>query len=164
MKVAINTCFGGFGLSPLAIQRYAELKGRMCFFFRSAKGDDGGIDFDRYDGPLTLAQVNKESLFFLAFDISNPNETCVFPDNWHSPPSDEKQKCNDNYWQHVLPSGRDLERNDPLLIQVIEELGSKKASGRCAQLAIIEIPDDVEWEIEEYNGNEHIAERHRTWH
>jgi hypothetical protein len=30
-------------------------------------------------------------------------------------------------------------------------------------LEIVEIPDDVEYTIEEYDGLEHIAEKHRTW-
>jgi len=30
-------------------------------------------------------------------------------------------------------------------------------------LRIIEIPDGVEWQIEEYDGDEWIAEKHRTW-
>ena len=53
-------------------------------------------------------------------------------------------------------------RSDPLLIQVIEEMG-KKSFGSYATLTIIEIPDDVDFVIEEYGGNEHIAEAHRTW-
>lgn len=53
-------------------------------------------------------------------------------------------------------------RNDPDLIAVIEEFGSK-ADGWAAVLKIVEIPDDVEWQIEEYGGREHIAEKHRTW-
>lgn len=57
---------------------------------------------------------------------------------------------------------RDIPRNDPLLIQVVEELGPK-ANGACAKLEIVEVPDDVEWEIEEYDGSEHVAEAHRTW-
>jgi hypothetical protein len=28
---------------------------------------------------------------------------------------------------------------------------------------VIEIPDDVEWIIVDYDGMEHIAEKHRTW-
>ena len=57
---------------------------------------------------------------------------------------------------------RDIERHDPILVQVVEELG-KDASGRCADLRVVDIPDDVEWEIEEYDGNEWVAEKHRTW-
>lgn len=57
---------------------------------------------------------------------------------------------------------RDIERDDPLLIQVVEELG-EAANGRCAALKIVEIPSDVEWQIEEYDGLEHVAEKHRIW-
>jgi len=57
---------------------------------------------------------------------------------------------------------RDIPRNDPLLIKVIEELG-RDASGIAADLDIIEIPDGVEWEIEEYDGDEWVSEKHRTW-
>lgn len=55
-----------------------------------------------------------------------------------------------------------FERNDPALIQVVEELG-EDANGRYSSLKIIEIPDDVDWYIGEYDGREHVAERHRTW-
>ena len=57
---------------------------------------------------------------------------------------------------------RDLDRDDPVLVAVVEEMG-KEANGFCAELKVIEIPDDVEWEVEEYDGLEWIAEKHRTW-
>jgi len=56
----------------------------------------------------------------------------------------------------------DIARNDPALIQCIETLGSA-ASGRYSDIKIVEIPSDVDWYIEEYDGLEHVAERHRTW-
>tara|TARA_R110002020_G_scaffold49904_2_gene141708 strand:- start:150 stop:530 length:381 start_codon:yes stop_codon:yes gene_type:complete len=60
----------------------------------------------------------------------------------------------------------DVNRHDcrelPLRVAVVEALG-EKASGEYALLRVIEIPDDVIWEIKEYDGNEHIAEVHRTW-
>ena len=58
---------------------------------------------------------------------------------------------------------RDIERNDPVLVKVVEELGSK-SFGFAANLKIVEIPDDVDFVIQEYDGSEHIAEAHRTWH
>lgn len=58
----------------------------------------------------------------------------------------------------------DIPRDDPVLIQVIEELGSDRVSGPCARIEIIEIPDDVNWFVEEYDGSEWVAERHRTWY
>lgn len=54
------------------------------------------------------------------------------------------------------------DRDDLDLISLVEELG-EKANGDCAELKILEIPDDVEWEIKEYDGNEWVAEIHRTW-
>lgn len=62
---------------------------------------------------------------------------------------------------HYL-SDRDIDRNDPALIQTVEELGDV-ANGFCSQLTIVEIPDDVKWQIEEHDGNEWVAEQHRTW-
>ena len=40
-------------------------------------------------------------------------------------------------------------RTNPLLIQVVEELG-EEASGRFGQLEIVDIPDGIQWEIDEY--------------
>jgi hypothetical protein len=54
-------------------------------------------------------------------------------------------------------------RTDPKLIEVVEKLG-EKANGSLAHLTIIEIPDDVEYTIENYDGMEHVAEVHRTWY
>lgn len=57
---------------------------------------------------------------------------------------------------------RDIERNDSVLVEVVEVLG-EKANGRCADLKVVEIPDGVDWQVEEYDGNEWVAEVHRTW-
>lgn len=56
----------------------------------------------------------------------------------------------------------DIERNDPVLIQVVQELGPQ-ANGQFSDLKVVEIPDDVKWLIVDYDGIEHIAEQHRTW-
>lgn len=56
----------------------------------------------------------------------------------------------------------EIERNDPVLIELFEELGDKICSW-AASFKIVEIPDDVEWEIEDYDGLEWVAEKHRTW-
>lgn len=89
MKIVINRCYGGFGLSEKALKLYEE-----------------------------LAQEN--------------------------------------------PNTYNFERNCPHLVQVVEQLG-KEANGDFSDLKIVEIPDGVEWCIEEYDGMEWVAEVHRTW-
>lgn len=56
----------------------------------------------------------------------------------------------------------DIERDDPYLVEVVKRLGAK-ANGAHASLKIVEIPADVSWHIAEYDGNEWVAEDHRTW-
>jgi hypothetical protein len=91
-RIVINTCYGGFGLSEVAEQRYKELAG-----------------------------------------ITNSD------------------------WSYY-----DVARNDAYLVQVVRELGSR-ANGRHSNLKIVEVPADVDWHITDYDGNEWVAEDHRTW-
>lgn len=57
---------------------------------------------------------------------------------------------------------RDVPRDDPYLVKIVRDMGMA-ANGAHANLKIVEIPGDVEWEIAEYDGNEWVAEKHRTW-
>lgn len=57
---------------------------------------------------------------------------------------------------------RNIPRDDTALVQTVEELGVL-ANGSFAKLKIVDVPDDVEWEIEDYDGLEWVAEKHRTW-
>lgn len=53
-------------------------------------------------------------------------------------------------------------RENPILIEVIETLG-ERANTLYSKLKIVEIPDDVKYEISDYDGMETIEEVHRTW-
>ena len=55
-----------------------------------------------------------------------------------------------------------IARDDVNLVAVVEELGPD-ANGDFAELRIVEIPWSVDWVVQEYDGQEWIAERHRTW-
>jgi hypothetical protein len=112
MKIVINTCYGGFGLSERAMELYAKKK-------------DWNLIIDDDQGFIKHYYIN--------------------------------EKNDNNYFYD-----REIARNDSTLIEVIEELGST-ANGSFAKLKIIDIPDDVEWDIEEYDGMEWVAEKHRTW-
>ena len=114
MKIVINKCFGGFGLSQEAVLLYGKKKG------------------------INIIKDKKKS---------NSLASHYYID----------EIKNGNYF-----SDRDIKRNDPALVEVVNELG-EKADGAYSELKIVDIPDDVEWIIEEYDGKEWIAEDHRTW-
>jgi hypothetical protein len=57
---------------------------------------------------------------------------------------------------------QDIDRDDTYLVRLVEEWG-ERAEDSFAQLKIVDIPADVDWIIQEYDGHEWIAERHRTW-
>ena len=54
----------------------------------------------------------------------------------------------------------DIDRSDPVLVEVVESLG---AASSDASLKIVEVPADVDCTIEDYDGAEWVAEVHRTW-
>jgi hypothetical protein len=57
---------------------------------------------------------------------------------------------------------RSIPRDDAHLIAVVELMGTD-ADNRFSELKIVDVPDDVNWYVEEYDGKEWVAERHRTW-
>lgn len=56
----------------------------------------------------------------------------------------------------------EIKRDDPMLVQTVLRLGGA-ANTPYSKLKVVEIPDDVEWTICEYDGSEWVAEAHRTW-
>ena len=62
-----------------------------------------------------------------------------------------------------MESEYDIARDNKRLVEFIENNSHIDASGEYAMLKIVEIPDDVEWVVEEYDGIEWVAEKHRVW-
>jgi len=139
MKVVVNRCYGGFGLSDKACEMVMKRKGLGCFRYKQTKYQyrDGVEEYTRYE-------------MFDATDIFGHYQTEDLGEKVSRLP-------NETYWY----CGR-LERDDVDLIAVVEELG-KEANGRFAQLEVVEIPDDVDWDIDNYDGIETIHEVHRSW-
>lgn len=73
----------------------------------------------------------------------------------------------DKYWYGYgyVKGGpsRGYSRTDADLVAAVEELGAK-ASGSCANLKVVEIPDGIEYYIDEYDGIESVHESHSSWH
>lgn len=59
-------------------------------------------------------------------------------------------------------SSRYIARDDPALVNTVRQLGSNSGSD-YATLKVVEVPAGIEWYIEEYDGKEWVAEKHRTW-
>lgn len=134
MKIVINRCWGGFGLSAKATKRLAELEGRECYFFVQ--------DYpSRKLTPISLEDADAEKKYWTTYDIPRPTVKSLY--------------------EHFISYGR-IERNDPKLIQVVEELG-EAASGSLSKLRIVEIPNGVDWEIDNYDGMESVKEVHQSW-
>ena len=122
MKVLVNKCFGGFGLSQEALERLVDL------------GVPESVDTDDAPEGFYIGRWSEKSLERRFSLLDGP---------------------------FFLPS-REEWRDHPLMIQVVEELGAA-ANGRFAELEIVEIPDDVQWGIDDYDGIETIHEKHRSW-
>jgi len=56
----------------------------------------------------------------------------------------------------------EIERTDPVLVEVVEQLGDL-ANGHYCKLKVVEVPDDVKWYIHDYDGIESVYEKHRIW-
>jgi len=156
MEIVLNKCYGGFGLSPKAIKRIAELQGKECYFFKDTFSPRGHI-------PITIEEA-ENYILFSAYSISNPDEFLREQKDWREMTIEEKQASNEKYDSVYLKSRYDYdERNDPILLQVMREIGESEASGKMAELKIVNIPDGVAWEIYDYDGIETAHETHASW-
>ena len=135
-KVVINACYGGFSLSPKAVRRLAEMDGRPCYFFER---DISGGALGRLM-PITEEQA-AEGLCWHAYDIPNPDEVLPSQEDWARMSMEERRATNAAWDAHTL-GDRDIARDDPRLIQVIEELANQPSSVRI--LVLTSFADDRE--------------------
>lgn len=137
MKVVINKCFGGFGLSEAAIQAYARKKG------------------------LTLYPEKDRFNLTTYFTVPKSDRVVELPGGWNSHSFEQRAAYNKAYREQVLYD-RDIPRDDKDLVSVVEELGDK-CNTQYSKLSVVNVPDGVAWEISDCGGLEHVAEKHRTW-
>ena len=120
MKIVVNKCFGGFGLSDLAHEKLIQ----------------AGIPHYK-----TWEEIPKGDAPYVV-DSDSPTD----------------------YFGRYYSNFRDYDkRSHPLLIQVIESIGEGAASGPLSSLRIIDIPDDISFEIDDYDGIETVHETHNSW-
>ena len=61
-----------------------------------------------------------------------------------------------------LWSDKNIARDDPILVALVREMG-EAVNSNFAYLQVVKVPGDVEWVIDEYDGLEWVAEKHRVW-
>lgn len=125
-KIVYNACYGGFSISDEAVERYAEIKGITLY-----------ADNDKWGNNYYLCPVE------------DYNDICFQEEN--SPVSPERYARS----SALYFSRRDIDRADPVLAQVVEELGDR-ANGDFAKLEIEEVPTGTLYRIDEYDGMENV--------
>jgi len=133
MKVILNKCYGGFGVSVEGYELYCKKKGATANWY------------ERIGNKLVKSE-DPNHMFVYCFikDIGNNVEY--------------SKDTFDKY--HIYLD--DEHREDPVLIEVVEELG-ENANGRYSELVVVDIPDGLDYVIDEYDGIETLHERVKCW-
>jgi hypothetical protein len=128
MKVVINKCYGGFGLSRIAVEKLIGCP--------HVKLEEPGDYYGNRPGWEKHFEEDQKSEYLPNF-IHEGKIVC-----------DEHRD--------------DAARGCPALVAVVQVMGAL-ADGDYAKLKVVEVPDDVEWELTEYDGIEQVAARHAKW-
>lgn len=130
MKIAINACHGGFSLTP-EVKLACYRRGMTSIASPVGEYFADQEDLEKYLKQWRDYKKNpKEGGFFL--NVFSDEEDVVL----HDP-------------------GIEF-RNDPILIQVLEEFGDRAGTKVC-KIQIVEVDDDYPWMITEYDGWESVV-------
>ena len=132
-KICYNAKYGGFSLSKEAVQRYFDIKGQQVWIEDHKECPSLGL-WTVWLVPPEERMEEKSTEEFYAMSM------------------DERIAYNKAYSEQSWED-RNVDRHDPVLIQVVEELGNE-ASGKYAKLRIAEVSGP--YRISEYDGNESV--------
>ena len=127
-KVVFNQCYGGFGLSKEAVQRYWELKEQQVWI----EDDQWGFTVWLVPPEERLKPKNTEEFYAMSF-----SERVAY-----------NQACSAQTWYYS-----NVNRHDHIIVQVVEELGDK-ANAEYAKLRIAQVSGP--YRIDEYDGFESV--------
>ena len=150
MKVVVNKCYGGFHLSAEAYFRVLDdiIKDNNWFIY-TYEPDNRVSKFIEKPIVYTKASIS---------DIDFGDPYIIVSTNYGDSFTDKELKEADKIYMEEY----NIPRNNIHLVKVVEEMG-QDAYGKYSKLEVIDIPDDIEWEISEYDGWETIEEKHRSW-
>jgi len=140
VKLVVNRCYGGFGINHRGRIAYAKEKGIKLYLWlhRDAVSSDYA----------TLKE---------AVESANSGNGWAMCSIVYSTVPKSKYTGTEgiNWYDNEI-------RSDPALIKVVETMG-KDCFDEHAKLEVIEIPDDICYDIDEHDGYETVHETHRSW-
>ena len=137
MKVILNKCYGGFGVSQKAYELYAKKKGIEIFVYKLECTNDK---------PIYRKTDMGSSIFTITFTKDFGDYVDLYDDN------------SEKYILELCSNHRE----DPVLIEVVEELGDR-ANSPFSKLVVVDIPDGMEYEIDDYDGVETLHQKVEKW-
>lgn len=138
-KIVVNKAYGGFGISCEA----------MVYLIKKKSPLVKKTTVKKYSGEDSIEELrnslNGKGEFYGKYERINYYSNTLYKDGVI-------------YYEEI----EEKDRSHPDLVKVVEKL-KEDSFGVSATLKIVEIPDDVKWEITEYDGLEKIEEVHRSW-
>lgn len=157
MKVVINSCYGGFGLSTEAVLYLLDKQSELVNKFTFA---DWEVDDDMLTSSRMKPVGRGEMVTDMTDVIYDPVSQMIYTVDIDAMGKLSESAAEDyNTLQMRM-------RTHPDLIEVVEHFGAA-ANGRYSDLKVVDIDDpsvtinDVY--IGEYDGVECVHEKHRTW-
>jgi hypothetical protein len=164
-KIVIATGGASFELSVEARLRMARIEGVQVYCYKQDDGDEVNrvweSDNDSYYNKIDASKVNKTTRH------SSFGDTVRYLVTY--------EDLGDRVYEEYCESkeykpARGFLRDDKLLVLIVGALGHD-AGGEGLDPKIVEVPDDVKWEIRFYGGYgecgeyvEYVSEVHREWH
>lgn len=139
MKVVIATTHCGFTPSPVLVQKYLDRKGKECHVYEL---------IDKTVAAWVPTDIYHHGLIFIFTKYYGPKvDLGIVNDEDHFNPF---------WWEKQY-------RTDPDFIAAVESMTEQEIAAERSTYKVVEIPDDVQWQLESDEGIEWIAEKHRTW-
>jgi len=144
MKIVINKCYGGFSISVEAAKMMAKLGDKQAELeLNDWYKEQGWLDFFKKNG-VWPKDCPQNQIPYLEISAKHDIQA-----EFHG-------------YGYVDGFDNGYSRTSDSLIKAVEKLG-KRANGVFSSLQVVEIPDGIDYYIDNYDGMESIHENHRSW-
>lgn len=155
MKVLISKNYGGFTIPYYIMEEYAKKTNKPIYYYL-----EGYLENGKKFTKLNFLELEEKYQFSLRYKEKDFGDILQAEYS-----SDNFQEILGEIISHETDYKIENLRTNETLINIVEENMSlmNNDNQNFAKLKVVEIPDDVDWEVEDYDGVEWIAEKHRVW-